>query len=325
MAVTLLTFVAEIGGVALSLELVTSVNYLLLVPWWVASSGLVLWRARFSLMENVFGLLGLALIIYVVALWQLGPDWSGLVEQGHGRQAARRVVDHVRLLRRGALRRGDDAVRGLLLLLRRGRGAVGAEETSRHAANVFIGFPLGGLISLAIAGCTWTVFGPAGHRGRHARSGRPAGRGGLGKIGSRSRSSGFFAATFGAACETGLSAGYSISQYFGWQWGKYVKPAKAARFHLVTLVLDHRRDRVAAHGCRPHQGHRVLVVFSAVALPLTYFPILVVANDRDYMGDHVNGRVANGIGTPWTRSSSCSTTRSSTHRTQWWPMSTTSS
>ena len=38
------------------------------------------------------------------------------------------------------------------------------------------------------------------------------------------------------------------------------------------------------------------VVFSAVALPLTYFPILVVANAPDYMGDHVNGRLANGLG-----------------------------
>jgi Mn2+/Fe2+ NRAMP family transporter len=38
-------------------------------------------------------------------------------------------------------------------------------------------------------------------------------------------------------------------------------------------------------------------VFSAVALPLTYFPILVVANDPDYMGDHVNGRIANTLGT----------------------------
>jgi Mn2+/Fe2+ NRAMP family transporter len=35
------------------------------------------------------------------------------------------------------------------------------------------------------------------------------------------------------------------------------------------------------------------VVFSAVALPLTYFPILVIANDPDYMGDKVNGRVTN--------------------------------
>jgi Mn2+/Fe2+ NRAMP family transporter len=39
------------------------------------------------------------------------------------------------------------------------------------------------------------------------------------------------------------------------------------------------------------------VVFSAIALPLTYFPILVVANDRTYMGHHVNGRVANALGT----------------------------
>jgi Mn2+/Fe2+ NRAMP family transporter len=30
-----------------------------------------------------------------------------------------------------------------------------------------------------------------------------------------------------------------------------------------------------------------------VALPLTYFPILVVANDPDYMGQKVNGRLMN--------------------------------
>ena len=38
------------------------------------------------------------------------------------------------------------------------------------------------------------------------------------------------------------------------------------------------------------------VVFSAIALPLTYLPILIVANDRTYVGDHANGRVANGLG-----------------------------
>jgi Mn2+/Fe2+ NRAMP family transporter len=34
-----------------------------------------------------------------------------------------------------------------------------------------------------------------------------------------------------------------------------------------------------------------------VALPLTYFPILVVANDPDYMGDRTNGPLANSLGT----------------------------
>jgi Mn2+/Fe2+ NRAMP family transporter len=35
------------------------------------------------------------------------------------------------------------------------------------------------------------------------------------------------------------------------------------------------------------------VVFSAIALPLTYLPILIVANDSEYMGGDTNGRVTN--------------------------------
>ena len=36
---------------------------------------------RRELMENVLGLLGLALAVYVVALWQLDPDWAQLTHQ----------------------------------------------------------------------------------------------------------------------------------------------------------------------------------------------------------------------------------------------------
>ncbi len=35
------------------------------------------------------------------------------------------------------------------------------------------------------------------------------------------------------------------------------------------------------------------VVFAAMALPLTYLPILIVANDPDYMGAAKNGAVRN--------------------------------
>jgi Mn2+/Fe2+ NRAMP family transporter len=34
------------------------------------------------------------------------------------------------------------------------------------------------------------------------------------------------------------------------------------------------------------------VIFSVMALPLTYLPILLVARDRNYMGKHANGRLA---------------------------------
>ena len=46
------------------------------------------------------------------------------------------------------------------------------------------------------------------------------------------------------------------------------------------------------------------VVFSAIALPLTYLPILIVANDPEYMGEHVNGRGTNAAGARCTWSSS---------------------
>jgi Mn2+/Fe2+ NRAMP family transporter len=39
------------------------------------------------------------------------------------------------------------------------------------------------------------------------------------------------------------------------------------------------------------------LVLSAAALPLTYLPVLMIANDPDYMGEHVNGRTSNALGT----------------------------
>jgi len=107
---------------------------------------------------------------------------------------------------------------------------------------------------------------------------------------------GFFAATFGAALETGLSCGYSIAQYFGFQWGKFVRPAEAPRFHLVVLVSVLAGAGLVLTTLDPITVTEYSIVLSAAALPLTYFPILVVANDPDYMGDKVNSRFTNALG-----------------------------
>ena len=164
-------------------------------------------------------------------------------------------------------------------------------------ANVFIGFPLGGVLSIAIAAAASLVLLPVDIQvDTLAQVGLPTAES-LGKLGLAVALLGFFAATFGAACETGLSVGYSISQYFGWQWGKYVRPREAARFHVVLLLCAITGVAVLLTTVDPIKVTEYSVVFSAVALPLTYFPILVVANDPDYMGDRVNGRLANGLGT----------------------------
>lgn len=74
--INLMTVTAEIGGIALALQLATSVDPMLWMP--VAAFGvwIVIWRARFSILENVTGMLGLALIVFAVAVFMLGPNWG---------------------------------------------------------------------------------------------------------------------------------------------------------------------------------------------------------------------------------------------------------
>jgi len=49
-------------------------------------------------------------------------------------------------------------------------------------------------------------------------------------------------------------------------------------------------------GIDPLQLVEWSIVFSVVLLPLTYLPLLLIGNDRKYMGEYVNGRLSNGIG-----------------------------
>jgi Mn2+/Fe2+ NRAMP family transporter len=297
MAVTVLTFIAEVGGVALSVQLIVSVHYVLLVPLVAVVVWLILWKARFSIMENVLGLLGLSLVVFVVALWQLDPDWGHLTDQlvtvDKPSDESWAVWAYYAVALFGA------ALTPYEVFFFSSGGVEErwtVEDIGTMRLNVFLGFPLGGVLSLAIAGCTAVVFGPletgVDTLGQVALPVAIA----LGKVGLAVAILGFVAATLGAACETGLSTGYSIAQYFGWQWGKYVKPPAASRFHLTLVIVTVLATGVLLTGVDPILVTEVSVVFSAVALPLTYFPILVVANDPDYMGEHVNGRLANALG-----------------------------
>src|SRR5699024_7138227 len=107
---------------------------------------------------------------------------------------------------------------------------------------------------------------------------------------------GIFAAVSGAALETCLSSGYAIAQYFGWSWGKMVRPRQAPRFHMLMMLFVLGSVLLLVTGADPVKVTEYSVVFSAVALPLTYLPILVIANDRDYVGDHTNSRLTNVLG-----------------------------
>ncbi|GAA2293468.1 divalent metal cation transporter [Nonomuraea roseoviolacea subsp. roseoviolacea] len=294
--VSLLTLAAEIGGASLALELATGVNYLLWVPGVAFVAWLVMWRVKFENMERVFGLLGLVLVVFAVALWALGPDWGELAGQLTSPPQAEGAPTYwyyaVALL--GA------AMTPYEVFFFSSGGVEEKwtrEDLTVARANVFVGFPLGGLLSLAIAACAATVFLPV--QAEVETLGQmmlPVGLS-LGRIGLALVILGVFAATFGATLETALSCGYSISQYFGWQWGKLVRPVEAARFHTVLLVTVVLAAALILTTVDPIMVTEYSLVFSAAALPLTYLPVLMIANDPDYMGDHVNGRFTNALGT----------------------------
>jgi manganese transport protein len=295
-AVTMLTLTAEIGGIALALELASSVERRLWVPFAGLAVWLVLWRVKFSVLENVTGLLGLTLIGFAVALFQLGPDWGSLVDQAvHPTvpaDEARTSYWYYAIALFGAAMTPYEV---FFFSSGAREEKWTAKDISQSRVNVLVGFPLGGLLSVAIAGCAAVVLMPRGIDVTSlSQITLPVALAG-GKLLLAVVILGIVAATFGAALETALSTGYTLAQFFGWSWGKYRRPAQAARFHTAMIIAVVLGTLVLLTNVDPVAVTEYSVVFSAVALPLTYLPILLVANDREYMGKHVNGRVTNAL------------------------------
>jgi Mn2+/Fe2+ NRAMP family transporter len=294
--INFLTLAAEIAGVALALQLATSVNYLLWIPLVAFLVWLVLWRMRFSMMEKVFGIMGLALIVFGVALWHLHPAglFSSALHPAPPPDEGWATYAFFAVALFGAAMTPYE-------VFFFSSGGVEEKWTEKDIgemrANVFVGFPLGALLSLSVMAAAALVLQPLGIQVSTLGDAALPVALVLGKAGLCVALVGFFATTYGAALETGLSVGYSVAQYFGWAWGKMVAPLKAARFHLVVLATVVLGVGVVLTTIDPVQITEYSVVFSAVALPLTYLPILVVANDPDYMGERTNSRLTNGVAT----------------------------
>lgn len=294
--INLLTLTAEVGGIALALQLASSVEPRLWIPVAGLAVWLVIWRTKFSIMENVTGLVGLTLIVFAVAVFLLGPDWSELADQAfHPRVAAQEgqaVYWYYAIALFGAAMTPYE-------VFFFSSGAVEerwtVKDLSQSRLNVLVGFPFGGVLSVAIAACAAIVFLPQGIEvSSLSQIVLPVAMAG-GKLALAVVIVGIVAATFGAALETSLSSGYTLAQFMGWSWGKFRRPSQAARFHLTMIICLIVAVAVLMTSVNPIAVTEFSVVFSAVALPLTYLPILVVANDPEYMGKHVNGRLTNGF------------------------------
>lgn len=295
--INLMTLTAEIGGVALALQLASDVGRMLWIPVAAVAVWLVIWRVKFSVMENTAGLAGLCLIVFAVAVFAQQPHWGELAHQ-----AIQPVIpesESSAMYWYYAIALFGAAMTPYEVFFF-SSGAVEEHWKTKDLGvsrlNVLVGFPLGGILSVAIAACATLVLLPKQIEVTSlSQVVMPVVEAG-GKLALAFAIVGIVAATFGAALETTLSSGYTLAQFFGWPWGKFRRPAEASRFHVVMFVSIVVGVGVLFTGVDPVMVTEYSVVFSAIALPLTYLPILIVANDPEYMGDKTNGRLINVFG-----------------------------
>jgi Mn2+/Fe2+ NRAMP family transporter len=293
--VNLLTLAAEIGGVAIALQLLSGLPYRVLLVVAVVGFAVVLWTVHLDWIERIFGYGGLCMLVFVVAAVKLRPDWT---------QVGKGFIPHI-------------SQNNPWLYLYFAIGLLGAAMTpyevyfyssggvedrwsikdlGLNRANAIVGYALGGFLSLALMIVGAAVFLKHGINPEHLGTIALGAEQPLGKIGLLLAVVGILFAVGGASIDTVYSGAYNLAQFFGWEWGRYRHPAGAPRFTLTWILLLVAALAIVMTGVDPVMVTEYAVIFSAVALPLTYVPILLVANDREYMGANVNGRLANVLG-----------------------------
>jgi manganese transport protein len=293
--VNLLTLAAEIGGVAIVLQLLAGLSYRELLVLSVLGVGLVLWTMPFEWIERIFGYCGLALLVFAVVALRLHPDWG--------------AVAHGFVPSSGS---GDRWVYAYFVVGLVGAamipyevyfyssGAVeerwGPKDLGLNRANAVVGYTLGGILSLTLMISAGALLLPKGIEADLLGTVALVAEAPLGTIGLILALVGMLFAISGAAIDSAFAGAYSVAQFLGWEWGKYRHNAGAPRFTLAWIVMLACAFAIVVTGVDPILVTELSVIFSVVALPLTYLPILLVANDRAYMGEHANGVLGNVFG-----------------------------
>jgi manganese transport protein len=293
--VNAMTLTAEVGGVAICLQLLSGLPYRVLIVLAAIALAIVVWILNFDWIERIFGYGGLCLLVFAVAAVKLHPDWGAV---GHG------FVPHV-----------DTGNK--LLFAYFAVGLLGAAMTpyevyfyssgsveegwtvkdlGLNRVNAIVGYGLGGFLSFALMIVGGALFLGKGIEPETLGSIAMGAEIPLGEIGLLLALIGILFAVAGASIDTLFSGAYDLAQFCGWEWGRHKSPAGAPRFTLTWIILLVLAMLAVMTGVDAVKLTEFAVIFSVVALPLTYLPILLVANDRAYMKEHVNGRLANVLG-----------------------------
>jgi len=293
--VNLMTLAAELGGVAIALQLLSGLPYRWLIVFAIVAFAVVIWVTSFEWIERIFGFGGLCMLVFAVVAVKLGPDW-GKVGAG--------FVPHISHTNSVLYAYFVVGILGTAMtpyeVYFYSSGGIedqwSPKDLGLNRANAILGYGLGGTLSFALMITGGALFLSHGISPSHLGTVALAAEQPLGQLGLLLALVGILFAVGAASIDTVFAGAYNLAQFCGWEWGRYRHPRGAPRFALTWLILLVLALGILITGVDPVLLTEYAVLFSVVALPLTYVPILLVANDKAYMGRYVNGRIANGFG-----------------------------
>lgn len=284
-----LTIVVELAGMTLVMEYVTHLSYLLWVPLAALLLAGIIWRAGFELLDNSAALLGLVMIVSVAVMVKMTRQWGLLgISLIHPSLATAHPV-FLYLFSIASL------LGAYMTPYQFAFYSSGALEEEWDASDLVtnrvvsvVGTSFGGIITIALMVAGAAVLYPHHHAvSTFADTVIPA-QVSFGLVGVALFLIGTFAVSLGAGLETTMSASYAIMQYMGWEWGKKGRPHTVPLFHAAILVMLVAAVIIAETRIAPIALTNVTMAIGAVTLPFSFLPLLVVANDSDYMGDQRN-------------------------------------
>ena len=292
--VAFLVLVAELGGIALSFQLLTGVRF----PWWAIPVSLavwlLMWKGTFGLIENGVSLLGLITISFIVAAIKLHPDWSA---------AASGLLP--------GMPKNDKAHYGFLavsilgasispyLMYFYSSGAIEDEwDESYIPVNRFVallGMSFGGLLSMGVLIAAALALKPKGIPVDTFDQAAQLMTAAFPRWGVYLFAFSMMFACLGAALEISLAIAYFFAQGFGWNWSENLMPANNARFSFTYTIIIMLGAVPLLFAVDPINVTVISMALTAATLPLAIVPFLFLMNDSRYLGEHRNGWLSNTV------------------------------
>jgi Mn2+/Fe2+ NRAMP family transporter len=292
--VNLLLLAAEIGGVAFAIKLLTGVPLPVLAIPIAILAWLLLWLGSLDAIEFSTAGLGLLAIAFVVAAIKMHPP-AAEVARGLAPSLPHHDGAHYWFLVISII--GANVSPYMFYFY--SSGAIEEEWEEKNLGvnrlTAVVGMGFGACIAIAVIICSAMVFEP-----QHIRIESydqialvlvPA----LGKWGVPLFAIILGVCCFGAAAEIDLSSAYELAQTLGWNWGEEDKPSRKARFAATYTVMIFAAGIIMVAGADPLKLTMITMALTAVVLPMTIIPFIVIMNDKQYLGDHTNGLIGNTV------------------------------